>query len=72
MRFLVLIKYLIEFSIFKIIFFFLSFLSIKISSSIVSNAFMYFGRLSKYNKIAKDNCKFVFPEFDEKKNSEYN
>ncbi len=66
MNFLVLIRYFIEFILFKIIFFLLSFLSKNIASSIVSNIFMFLGKVSNYNKIAKENCKFVFSDFDDK------
>ena len=66
MRFLIFIRYFIEFFLFKIIFIILSFFSIKISKKIFSNSFMFIGKLSKYNKIAKNNCKFVFGDFSEK------
>ncbi len=66
MKFLVWIKYIIEFCFFKIIFFVLSFFSKEISSNIVSKTFLFFGKFSKYNKIAKENCKIVFSDFNEK------
>ena len=66
MKFLLLSRYLIEFLLFKIIFFLLSCFPKKISSSIVSNTFMLLGRLSKYNKIAKKNCSIVFSNFTDK------
>ena len=66
MKFLVLIRYLIEFFLFKIIFLLLSIFSRKISASIFSNTFMFLGRVSRYNKIAKDNCKIVFSDFNNK------
>jgi KDO2-lipid IV(A) lauroyltransferase len=36
------------------------------SSKIVSNSFMFLGKFSKYNQIAKNNCKMVFPNLNEK------
>ena len=65
MKFLVFIRYFIEFFLFKIIFILLIFFSRKISTNIVSNAFMLLGRLSKYNKIAKKNCKIVFDDLSD-------
>ena len=38
----------------------------KMSSKIISNSFMFLGKLSKYNQIAKNNCKMVFPNLNEK------
>jgi KDO2-lipid IV(A) lauroyltransferase len=32
---------------------------------IISNIFLFLGKFSKYNSIAKKNCKIVFPELDE-------
>ena len=66
MRILVLIRYFIEFFLFKIVFIALSLFSRKISKIIFSYSFMFLGRLSKYNKIAKDNCKIVFSDFSDK------
>jgi len=66
MRLLVLIRYFVEFFLFKIVFTILNFLFRKISKNIFSNLFMFLGRMSKYNKIAKKNCKIVFSEFSEK------
>ena len=66
MRILVLIRYFIEFLLFKIVFIALSLFSRKISKIIFSYSFMFLGRLSKYNKIAKDNCKIVFSDFSDK------
>ena len=66
MKFLIFIRYLIEFSLFKIIFFLLHLFSKRISSNIISNSFLYLGKLSKYNQIAKNNCKIVFPDLNEK------
>ena len=67
MRYLVFIRYFIEFFLFKIIFILLSLFNKKISTKIFSNIFMFLGRLSKYNKIAKKNCKFIFSDFNDKK-----
>ena len=66
MRFLVLIRYCIEFFLFKIVFIILNLFSRKISKNIFSYSFMFLGRLSKYNKIAKNNCKIVFSDFSDK------
>ena len=66
MRLLVLIRYFVEFFLFKIVFTILNFLFRKISKNIFSNLFMFLGRMSKYNKIAKKNGKIVFSEFSEK------
>ena len=59
------IRYLLEFFLFKIIIFLLFPFSKKISSKIVSNSFMFLGKFSKYNQIAKNNCKMVFPNLNE-------
>ena len=66
MKFLVFIRYLIEFFLFKIILIILSIFPRKISKNIFSNSFMCLGRISKYNKIAKNNCKIVFSDFSDK------
>ena len=66
MRFLVFIRYFIEFFLYKIVFVILSLFSRKFSKKIFSYSFMLLGRLSKYNKIAKDNCKIVFSDFSDK------
>jgi Lauroyl/myristoyl acyltransferase len=34
---------------------------------IISSAFLFFGKLTKYDKIAKKNCKIVFPNLEDKK-----
>ncbi len=60
------IRYFLEYFLFKIILFLLLPFSKKISSKIISNSFMFFGKLSKYNEIAKNNCKVVFPNLNEK------
>ncbi|MDC0060276.1 hypothetical protein OAJ19_01035 [Pelagibacteraceae bacterium] len=60
------IRYLLEFFLFKIIIFLLFPFSKKMSSKIVSNSFMFLGKFSKYNQIAKNNCKIVFPKLNEK------
>ncbi len=65
MRILVLIRYFIEFLLFKIVFIALSLFSRKISKIIFSYSFMFLGRLSKYNKIAKNNCKIVFSDISD-------
>ena len=66
MRFLVFIRYFIEFFLYKIVFIILRLFSRKFSKKIFSYSFMLLGRLSKYNKIAKDNCKIVFSDFSDK------
>ena len=66
MKLLISIRYLIEFLLFKIIVFLLHLFSKKISSNIISNSLLYLGKLSKYNQIAKNNCKIVFPDLNEK------
>ena len=66
MRFLVFIRYFIEFFLFKIVFIILSPFSSKISKYIFSYSFMFIGRLSKYNQIAKNNCKIVFTNYTDK------
>ena len=60
------IRYLLEFFLFKIIIFLLFPFSKKLSSKIISNSFMFLCKLSKYNQIAKNNCKMVFPNLNEK------
>ena len=65
MRFVIFIKYFLEFCIFKIILFLLQLFSKKVSLKIISNSFIYLGKLSKYNQIAKENCKIVFPYLNE-------
>ena len=66
MRFLVFIRYFIEFFLYKIVFVILNLFSKKFSKNIFSYSFMLLGRLSKYNKIAKNNCKIVFSNFSDK------
>ena len=66
MRFLVFIRYFIEFFLYKIVFVILNLFSRKFSKNIFSYSFMLLGRLSKYNKIAKNNCKIVFSDFSDK------
>lgn len=66
MNFLLTIRYSAEFFIFKIFIFFLYLFPKKISSNLISNLFLFIGKLSKYHLIAKKNCKIVFPNLDEK------
>ena len=66
MKFLISIRYLIEFFLFKIIFFLLQIFSKRISSMIISNSLLFLGKFSKYNQIAKNNCKIVFPDLEGK------
>ena len=66
MQFLIFIRYFIEFFLYKIVFVILSLFSRKFSKKIFSYSFMLLGKLSKYNKIAKNNCKIVFSDFSDK------
>ena len=66
MKFLISIRYIIEFFLFKIIFFLLQIFSKRISSIIISNSLLFLGKFSKYNQIAKNNCKIVFPDLEDK------
>ena len=66
MTFLISIRYFLEFSAFKIIIFLFKPFSKNLSSKIISNLFIYLGRISKYNQIARDNCRIVFPDLNEK------
>ena len=66
MNFFTSIRYFLEFILFKIIMFLILPFSKKISSKIISNSFKFLGKLSKYNQIAKINCKKVFPNLNEK------
>ena len=66
MTFFISIRYFLEFLLFKIIIFILFPFSQKVSSKIISYSFMFLGKLSKYNKIAKNNCKMVFPYLNER------
>src|SRR6056300_216375 len=59
------IRYFLEFCLFKIIIFVLFPFSKKVSAKIISNSFMFLGQLSKYNKIAQNNCKMIFPNLNE-------
>ena len=67
MRFVVLIRYFLEFFLFKFLLIILNFFFRKISKNVFSKLFMFLGRLSKYNNIAKNNCKIVFNDFSDKK-----
>ena len=66
MTFFISIRYLLEFFLFKLIIFLLFPFSMKMSSKIISKSFMFLGKHSKYNQIAKNNCKIVFPNLNEK------
>ena len=65
MTFFISIRYFLEFCLFKIIIFLLFPFSKKVSAKIISNSFMFLGQLSKYNKIAQNNCKMIFPNLNE-------
>ena len=65
MTFFISIRYFFEFFLFKIIIFLLFPFSKKMSAKIISNSFMFLGQLSKYNKIAQNNCKMIFPNLNE-------
>ena len=58
-------RYLAEYCLFRIIIMALQLLPKSISLKIISNTFLFLGKFSKYNSIAKKNCKIVFPELDE-------
>ncbi len=65
MNFFISIKYFLQFLVFKIILFLLIPFSKNFSSKIISNSFLYLGKLSKYNQIAINNCRTVFPNLNE-------
>ena len=65
MKLLIFIRYFIEFFLFKIILLILNLFSKSLSANIIKNVFLYFGKLSKYNIIAKNNCKIVFPNLSD-------
>ncbi len=65
MHFLRFIKYLVEFSLLKLIFIILQIFPNKFSSIIISNAVLFLSKITKYNKIAKNNCKIVFPNLSD-------
>ena len=65
MTFFISFRYFLEFFLFKIIIFLLFPFSKKVSAKIISNSFMFLGKLSKYNKIAQNNCKMIFPNLNE-------
>ena len=65
MTFFISIRYFLEFFLFKMIIFLLFPFSKKVSAKIISNSFMFLGQLSKYNKIAQNNCKMIFPNLNE-------
>ena len=62
---LISLRYIVEYFLFRIILILLKLFPKSISSKIISNTFLFLGKLSKYNSIAKKNCKIVFPELDE-------
>ena len=59
-------RYLAEYSLFRIIIMVLQLLPKSISLKIISNTFLFLGKFSKYNSIAKKNCKIVFPNLNDK------
>ena len=65
MSFFISTRYFLEFYIFKTILFLLQLFSKNLSSKIIGNSFLYLGKLSKYNQIAKNNCRIVFPYLNE-------
>ena len=65
MKFLLIIKNFIEFFLFRVIILILNLFPKSIACKIVSNLFLFFGQFSKYNSIAKNNCKIVFPDLDD-------
>ena len=65
MKLLIFIRYFIEFFIFKIILLILSLFSKRLSSKIIRNLLLFFGKLSKYHIIAINNCRIVFPNLND-------
>ena len=65
MKYLISFRYLVEYCFFRTIVIVLKLFPKSISSMIISNIFLFLGKFSKYNSIAKKNCKIVFPELDE-------
>ena len=65
MRFIIFIRYFIEFFLFKIILLILNLFPKRVSYKIISNLFLFLGQFSKYHIIAKKNCKIVFPDLDD-------
>ena len=59
-------RYLAEYCLFRIIIMALQLLPKSISLKIISNTFLFLGKFSKYNSIAKKNCKIVFPNLNDK------
>jgi KDO2-lipid IV(A) lauroyltransferase len=65
MKFLIFIRFFIEYIFFKITLLILSLFSKKLSLIIISKLFLFFGKFSKYNNIAKNNCKIAFPDLSD-------
>ena len=65
MKLLILIRYFIEFFIFKVVLFIVNLFSKKLSSKLTRNLFLFLGKLSKHHIIAINNCKIVFPNLSE-------
>ena len=65
MRILIFIRQSIEFFLFKTILFILNLFSKSFSSKLISNFFLFFGKFSKYNITARNNCKIVFPDLND-------
>ncbi len=66
MKYLKPFRYFIEYILFTIFILLLNLFPKRISLSIIVNTILFIGKLSKYNLIAKKNCKIVFPDLDEK------
>ena len=59
--------YFLQFSCVKILFFFLKIIPLNFSINLSSLVFKTAGKLSRADKTAMKNCKFVFPDLEEKK-----
>tara|TARA_B100001250_G_scaffold401607_1_gene413672 strand:- start:24 stop:896 length:873 start_codon:yes stop_codon:yes gene_type:complete len=64
MNFIIYLRYLIEFLLFKTILILLNLFPKRISSNIFGNLFLLIGKFTKYHLIAKKNCKIVFPNLN--------
>ena len=59
--------YFLEYLFVKILFFLIRILPINFSKKLSSSIFRILGKLSSADRIAMDNCKFVFPDLEEAK-----
>lgn len=65
MKLLVIIRYSVEFFLFKIVLLILNLFSRKSSSRIINSFIIFFVKFTKYQTIAKNNCKIVFPNLSD-------